>query len=154
MKKLQILSLAAGSGLLAGCSSWGSRDSAPASLTLNHLPPVAQSSIRDEIGHQHIYSIKQETKDGQTPYRVEGERHGFYPTRPSLIVSQDGAVLKESRRLASRPVNEAAGAETTDGSASTPSSSPDSPQAPSEANPAGTNPTRALPSVDSGPSGP
>lgn len=146
MKKVQILSLAAGFGLLAGCSSWGTHDTATAALTLDQLPRAAQSSIRNEIGSKQISSITEESKNGETAYKVEVQRPDFYSMRPSLIVGSDGAVLKESRSLSSRHVNEAAGAENSEANAKWPSSSPDSTQAPSEANPSGTNPERAVPS--------
>lgn len=163
MKKIQILSVLAAAGLVAGCSSMGNKETSTTAMTLDQLPQAAQTTVRNEVGDTQIYSIKQESKDGQTAYKVEVDRRGFYPMRPSLIVAQDGSILKESRDLANRhsTVNEAAGAENSTGSqqngdigtqsgtsnANSPSAPAGSPQAPSEANPAGTSPSQAQPSA-------
>jgi len=154
MKNIQILSLAAAVGLLAGCASYHEHSETSA-MTINQLPPAAQTSVRNEIGSQPISCIKQETKDGQTAYKVELERQGMSPMRESVTVAADGSIIKESRKLASahNQINEPSGADmdkTDDNrpSVANPSSSPSSVQAPSEANPSGTSPREAAPTTN------
>ena len=147
----------AAAGLAAGCSSMGNHSDASTAMTLDQLPPAAQQTVRNEVGDTQIYSIKQCDKDGQTAYKVEVQRNGFSLMKPTLVVAQDGSIIKESRDLADRraKVNEAAGAQNNSSwdqngaanSGNSPSASPGSTQAPSEANPAGSNPNQALPST-------
>jgi hypothetical protein len=84
-------------------------------LSLDQLPQAAQTTIRNQIGNESIAKIKQETKDGQTAYRVELQRQDWYGARPSLLVAEDGAILKESHM---QKINEAAGAEAPQSSSS------------------------------------
>ncbi|HZM03212.1 MAG TPA: hypothetical protein VFC44_09325 [Candidatus Saccharimonadales bacterium] len=149
MKNIQILSLAAAAGLLAGCASYQDHSESSA-MTINQLPPAAQTTVRNEIGSQPISCIKQETKDGQTAYKVELQRQGMSPMHESLVVAADGSILKESRKLASSraQMNEPAGAETDEirtPSASSPAASPSS-QAPNTASPSGI-PTQGSPTT-------
>jgi hypothetical protein len=161
MKKYQILSMMAAAGLLAGCSSMGSHPNAATAMTLEQLPPAAQTTVRNEVGEQHIYGIQQCSKDGQNCYKVEVERSRYALAKPTLYVAQDGSIIKESHSLADRrnQINEPAGAQnnpswdpnSSANSANGVNATPGSVQAPSEANPAGSNPNQALPSE--GPSG-
>jgi hypothetical protein len=78
-------------------------------LSIADLPQPAQTTIRNQIGAEPIAKIKQESKDGQTSYRVELPRPHWYSERPSLLVAGDGSLLKESHM---KNINEAAGAQT------------------------------------------
>ena len=165
MKTIQLISMVAAAGLIAGCSSTGSQsgnytttpnppngpsvdmsrntdgtagnsaynfnqgsynppgapgnegksDEAKTDVTIDQLPQAAQQSIRNQVGDQQIAKIKQETKDGQTAYRVELQRKDWYSMRPSLLVAADGAILKESHL---QKINEAAGSQTPQSSSS------------------------------------
>ena len=77
-------------------------------VTIDQLPTAAQQTIRNTIGDQQIAKIRQETKDGQTAYKVELQKKGFFAMRPDLIVAADGSIIKESHM---EKVNEAAGAQ-------------------------------------------
>ncbi|HWD18750.1 MAG TPA: hypothetical protein VHB20_05680 [Verrucomicrobiae bacterium] len=65
-------------------------------LSFDQLPASVQSTIRNQIGDQQITKIKQETKDGQTAYKIEFQRKDWYSMRPTITVAADGSILKES----------------------------------------------------------
>jgi len=77
-------------------------------VTIDQLPQAAQTTIRNQIGDQQIAKIREETKDGQTAYKVELQKKNWHSARPDLIVSADGSIIKESHM---EKVNEAAGAQ-------------------------------------------
>ena len=107
--KLQIISLAAVVAVLAGCTSYKERMGYATPISFNQLPAAAQATVRNEIGNRQIARIDQENKYGQPAYRVEVEERGPNPT---LWVSSDGSIIKQSSRLtAGRTANEAAGAQ-------------------------------------------
>lgn len=81
-------------------------------VTIDQLPQAAQTTIRNQIGDQQIAKIREETKDGQTAYKVELQKKNWHSMRPDLIVAADGSILKESHM---EKVNEAAGAQTPQG---------------------------------------
>jgi hypothetical protein len=151
MKKIQLLSLAAAAGLLAGCAtSHEGENNGTSAMTINQLPPAAQTTVRNEIGDQQIFSIKEENKEGQTAYKVEVDHRSADMMRDSLVVAADGSILKESRHLASlhNKMSEPAGSQN-NADQTTPTSSPSSTQAPTEANPSGVNPAQANPTTSS-----
>ncbi len=96
-----------------------------ANLSLDQLPAAAQTTIRNQVGGQQITSIQSVTKDGEPAYKVELQKKSWFSMKPSLIVSADGSLLKESH-LPGPAINEAAGAQAPQGS---------------EANPSGATPT-------------
>jgi hypothetical protein len=111
MKHTSILALIGSATILAGCAQWHEQMGGAQPIAFNQMPPAAQATVRNEIGNQPINRITQESKYGQTAYRVEVERKG---PNPSLWVATDGSIIKESRRLVgSRNMYEAAGAENT-----------------------------------------
>ena len=73
-------------------------------VTIDQLPQAAQVTIRNQIGDDQIVKIKQETRDGQTAYRVELQRKDWHSERPTLVVAADGSILKE--RHMPRTINE------------------------------------------------
>jgi|GEM_PF-3201161 len=81
-----------------------------ANLTLDQLPAAARTTIRNQVGDQQITSIQPVTKDGESAYKVELQKKAWYSMKPSLIVSADGSLLKESH-LPGPSINEAAGAQ-------------------------------------------
>jgi hypothetical protein len=111
MKHIQLLTLTASIALFTGCAHWYENFPAAQPVAFNQLPPAAQATVRNEIGTQPIAQITQESKYGETTYRVEVERKGINPT---LWVAGDGSIIKESGSLVveSRRMNEAAGAQT------------------------------------------
>jgi hypothetical protein len=101
-----------------------------ANLALEQLPAAAQTTIRNQVGDQQIVSIRPETKDGETAYKVELQKKSWHAMKPSLIVAADGSLLKESH-MPGPAINEAAGAQAPRGTESMGS----------QANPSGSVPT-------------
>jgi hypothetical protein len=145
--KNTILSLAAATGLLAGCATSHDNNGASA-MTINQLPPSAQTTVRNEVGDEQISSIKEENKEGQTAYRIELDHRNVDMMRDYIVVAADGSILKESRHLASthNKMTEPAGSQN-NADQTTPTASPNSTQAPAEANPNGVNPAQANPTT-------
>lgn len=81
-----------------------------ATLSFQDLPQAVQNTVRGQIGDQQIREVKQETKDGQTAFKIELVQRAGWLFHPTLIVAANGAILKESHMA---KVNEAAGANTT-----------------------------------------
>jgi hypothetical protein len=77
-------------------------------VTFDQLPQAAQTTIRNQIGDQQVAKIREETKDGQTAYKIELQKKNWHSLRPDLIVAADGSIIKESHM---EKVNEAAGAQ-------------------------------------------
>ena len=105
---MQILAFAAGLGLLAGCTQVRESFGYAQPKSLDQLPAAAQQTVHHEIGNQPIARISEEITRGQRLYRVEVARPGLNPV---LWVTPDGAVAKESGRLAKGRVSEAAGSQ-------------------------------------------
>lgn len=103
-------------------------------LTIDQLPQAAQTTIRGQIGDQQVTSITEETKDGQTCYKVELPRKSWFSLRPQLTVGADGSLVAESHM---KNIYEAAGADNSGTNS-----------VGSQANPSG-----QVPAVTNGPSG-
>ena len=103
--KLKAICFVAAVSALVGCST-----SYKTPLTLNELPPAAQTTVRNQIGTLPIASITEEQRYGAITYRVETENKG---RNGVLWVEPNGSIVKESRALVAeqRRVEEGAGAQ-------------------------------------------
>ena len=120
MKKFQILAWITAVGLLVGCNSYREHEGYAKQVSFDQLPQPVQASIRNEIGNKPIARIDEDTKSGQASYRVEVEMTGPNAT---MWVAPDGSIINKSDRLASKTIEEPAGAE------------PDNPNAPGKYGP-------------------
>src|SRR5256885_3525077 len=84
--KIQIVSLVAAAGLLAGCS----RSVESASQKFNELPPAVQKTVRAQAPNAEIADISHKTQDGMEVYQVEFAEPG---KNPKLMVAADGRLL-------------------------------------------------------------
>ena len=67
----------------------------PVPLTLDQLPPAAQTTVRREAGARRVVKIKRETRDNEVFYKVELTRDGSW-FHGIVVVTPDGTLIRES----------------------------------------------------------
>ena len=63
---------------------------------LDQLSPAARLTVDRTIGNDQISSVRVETSTGTEAYRVELVRRPGTDASPTLVVSQDGTLVRES----------------------------------------------------------
>ncbi len=63
---------------------------------LNQLSPAARQTVERTIGDDQIRSVKVETSTGTETYKVQLVRQPGTEGTPTVVVSQDGTLVRES----------------------------------------------------------
>src|SRR5207253_11285056 len=84
--KIQIVSLIAAAGLLAGCN----KSVESASQKFNELPPTVQKTVRAQAPQAEIADVSHKTENGMDIYEIQFREPG---RNPKIVVAADGKLV-------------------------------------------------------------